>query len=161
MAQAPGSYVLISLTIDDSSGTRKLTVGYTMMAFMQNDTTPVISTYPGKGDIVLPNGSNRPFAFVIRYDGGSSTGYIWNSDPTQCLAISDAGTVPVFGGRLPAGFTGPTNNGGGEVCFIDANNAPKKQYEYRIQLIADPNGRFGGSPPLVLDPKITNGGVNI
>ena len=68
MAQVPGSYVLISLTIDDSSGTRELKVGYTMMAFMQNDTTPVISTYPAQGDIVLPNGSNRPFALVIRSD---------------------------------------------------------------------------------------------
>lgn len=156
----PGSYALISLNVVNVGGQNKLVVEETQIAYMQDDTTPVISVYPGQGDIILPPNLRgqqpRPFAFVVRYDmRGLGAGYVWHSDPTQCVAIGPAGTEPVFGQPLPNGFTGPKSQGG-EVTFIDPNNAnDRKEYEYRLQLYP-----AAGGPPIILDPKITNSGSN-
>ncbi|MBS3931512.1 MAG: hypothetical protein KGZ65_09775 [Sphingomonadales bacterium] len=157
MAQEPGSYALISVVVVNIGGQNQLQVDFTALAFMKNATTPVVSIYPFVGDIALPTNSNRPFAFVVRYEtSGLGSGYGWHPNPLFCVAIGPAGTEPDFGNPLPNGFTGPFNNGGGEICFINANNTKdKKQYEYRIALYPQAGGN-----PLILDPKIQNGGNN-
>ncbi|MEQ1499102.1 MAG: hypothetical protein ABL914_10610 [Novosphingobium sp.] len=162
MPQEPGSYALISVIVVPVNGTNELQVDFTALAFMKDDTTPVVSVYPASAypaaaDIVLPTNSNRPFAFVVRFESsGLGGGYNWHSNPLMCVAIGPIGTEPGFGNPLPNGFSGPINNGGGEICFINANNTKdKKQYEYRIALYP-----LAGGNPLILDPKITNGGSN-
>lgn len=159
MTDLTGSYVYIRLTVDTSSENHALNVSYTSVAFMQDETSPMISIYPAEADIVLPKVLGRPFGFCIGYDGGSSSGYIWDSNVSNCVAIAAAPTIPQFGAELPSGFVGLKQNGG-LMTFIDTNQVPDMQYEYSVRLIADPNGMYGGRPPLTLDPRIRNSTVN-
>ncbi len=154
MSDLTGSYVYINLTVDVSSTPHQLIIDYSSVAWMMDETSPIISVYDD-ADITLPQTPGRPFGFCIGYGGGTSTGYIWDGNPLNCVAIATAPAKPVFGANLPDGFIGLKQNGG-LMTFIDSNQGAGMQYEYSVQLIADPNGKYAGSPPLILDPKIRN-----
>lgn len=86
-------------------------------------------------------------------------GWVFPSDPFQSVAVAvippgiTQPPSPQFGAaNWPASFAAPVRNSDTSITFIDSDD-DHNAYEYSIQVI----GRNG---PVLLDPKITNGGKN-
>jgi hypothetical protein len=148
----PGCFVYVAVqVVKDLNGNDTLAVNLSALAYAVDKTSPVVSVYQNAEDIFLPKGITRPFAFVFAYvmdDLGKQ--YQWPDNGPGCVAVCASPGIPVFGNKLPDGFTKPKLSGG-EISFIDNNN-DHGNFNYLVRLL-----KIGTKDTyVVLDPRIEN-----